>query len=197
MPGLFRSRRARRNKIFGIGWAKTGTTSLGECLTILGYRHQSQDKIAMQLYSQGRINEVVDRAASRESFEDWPWLLLFRELDAAYPGSYFVLTDRDPGKWLRSYRAMLSRQGEASAAMNDMRSALYGLKFPDPTDEDLLARYAKHKADVFEYFSGRDNLLLVNWEAGDGWPQLCEFIGLPVPHVPFPHANKAPQLTAT
>jgi hypothetical protein len=191
--GFFRSRRARRSKVFGIGWAKTGTTSLGQCLKILGYRHQTQDKVAMELYAQGRIKEVVDRAASHESFEDWPWLLLYREFDAAYPGSRFVLTDRDPAKWLKSYKGMLSWQGEASAAMNEVRSALYGLKFPNPTDDDLLARYARHKADVLEYFSGRDDLLIVNWEAGDGWPELCEFVGLPIPRMPFPHANRAPQ----
>ena len=30
------------SKVFGIGWAKTGTTTLGRCLEILGYNHQTQ-----------------------------------------------------------------------------------------------------------------------------------------------------------
>jgi hypothetical protein len=30
---------------------------------------------------------------------------------------------------------------------------------------------------------------LLEWEIGDGWGPLCEFLGKPVPEVPFPHAN--------
>jgi hypothetical protein len=32
-----------RKKVFGIGWAKKGTTTLGRCFEILGYNHQSQN----------------------------------------------------------------------------------------------------------------------------------------------------------
>jgi len=31
------------NKIFSIGWAKTGTTTLANCFEILGFDHQSQE----------------------------------------------------------------------------------------------------------------------------------------------------------
>ena len=31
------------SKVFGVGWAKTGTTTLGECFKILGFDHQSQN----------------------------------------------------------------------------------------------------------------------------------------------------------
>ncbi len=30
------------SEIFGIGWAKTGTTTLGNCLELLGYDHRGQ-----------------------------------------------------------------------------------------------------------------------------------------------------------
>ena len=30
------------SKVFGIGWAKTGTTTLGTCFKLLGYHHQGQ-----------------------------------------------------------------------------------------------------------------------------------------------------------
>jgi hypothetical protein len=32
-----------RRKVFGIDWAKTGTTTLGRCFEILGYNHQGQN----------------------------------------------------------------------------------------------------------------------------------------------------------
>lgn len=30
---------------------------------------------------------------------------------------------------------------------------------------------------------------LVDWRPGDGWAPLCAALDLPVPDVPFPHAN--------
>jgi len=35
------------------------------------------------------------------------------------------------------------------------------------------------------------NCLVVCWEAGDGWKELCEFLGKPIPNVPFPHLNSS------
>ena len=30
---------------------------------------------------------------------------------------------------------------------------------------------------------------LVEWQPGDGWEPICDALGVPVPDVPFPHAN--------
>ena len=179
-------------KIFGIGWAKTGTTTLGVCLRRFGYNHQSQDGDGMLLYRDGRHGEIVSRARNHDSFEDWPWLLLYKELDRAYPGSRFILTTRATGKWLESYRGMLRREGPASDEKNTVRQALYGLPFPEVSDEALCARYERHNADVLFYFRGRSNLLVVDWSVDNGWKELCSFLGKDLPNEPFPHANAAP-----
>lgn len=178
-------------KVFGVGWAKTGTTSLGECFDILGYRHTAGRLDLVDHLETGDLDPILTEAERFDAFEDWPWLLLFRELDAAFPGSRFVLTTRRPEPWLRSYRGMLARQGEADETLTRRRRVLYGLPFPEVDDAQLLERVARHEREVQAHFADRpDDLLVVDWEQGDGWQQLCGFLGLPVPDAPFPHANR-------
>lgn len=182
-----------RRKVFGIGWAKTGTTTLGRCFQLLGYDHQSQNLGLVPRLMRGEWARVMEIAAARESFEDWPWLLIYPELDRAFPGSRFILTCREPDDWLTSYRAMLTGEGAASDDMNRIRSWLYGLPFPDVSDAALLARFNRHRDEVLRYFADRPaDLLVVDWARGDGWPALCQFLEAPVPDSPFPHLNRRP-----
>ena len=99
------------NKVFGIGWAKTGTKTLGECLRVLGYRHCSQRLDLVDCLYNGNLERIVDEARRFDSVEDWPWTLLYREMDAAFPGSRFILTIRNENRWLRSYLNMLEQIG--------------------------------------------------------------------------------------
>lgn len=178
-------------KIFGIGWAKTGTTTLGHCLEVLGHRHQGQRLDLVDDLATGDLSRILAVAAEADAFEDWPWILAYRQLDAAFPGSRFILTVRDPQRWLRSYRNMLEQPGIVTEELNRIRRLLYGLPFPDVTAEQLLDRYRRHNDEVVDYFSSRPgDLLVVDWERGDGWPSVCGFLGQPVPDVPFPHDNK-------
>lgn len=180
------------NKVLGVGWAKTGTKTLGACLRTLGYRHRSTRlDLARYLWS-GETDAILDVARPFDSFEDWPWLLLFREFDARFPNSKFILTTRDDASWLASYHNMLRLQGPPSAELLERRRILYGLPFPDVTDEQLLQRRHRHEAEVRRWFAGRGNdLLVVDWSKGDGWKELCGFLGHAIPGVDFPHANKA------
>ena len=180
------------NKVFGIGWAKTGTTTLGECFKILGFNHQSQRLDLVKDVRQRNLNRIVALAKEKDTFEDWPWIILYQELDKAFPGSRFILTTREPEKWIRSYQNMLSRQGEASEELDEIRRILYGLPIPNVAEEQLIERYVKHNEAVMKYFQDRPaSLLIVNWENGDGWEELCDFLDKDIPAVPFPHANRS------
>jgi len=179
------------SKIFGIGWAKTGTTTLGKCFEMLGFKHQSQKLELVKDLATGDLSRIMALAKEKESFEDWPWVLVYKELDQAFPQSRFVLTQREAGKWLRSYKNMLRGQGEASEELNQIRRILYGLPFPHVTDVELIERYEKHNADVSAYFQRRpEALLVVDWERGHGWRELCGFLSIEMPQEPFPHANR-------
>lgn len=179
------------SKVFGIGWAKTGTTTLAKCLEILGYNHKTQKLSLAFDYEKKdykRIFEIVDQY---DSFEDWPWLLMYKEFDKQYPGSKFILTTREHKSWVDSYKNMLKTQGKASKHMNKVRSILYDLPFPNVTEEQLINRYSRHVAEVEEYFKNRPNdLLIVSWKKGDGWKEICDFLGKNIPNQDFPHANK-------
>jgi len=179
-------------KVFGIGWARTGTTTLGRCFEILGFKHQGQALELVEDIGRGDLTRALSLARAGEAFEDWPWILLFREMDAAFPGSRFILTTRKSGNWLRSYRRMLAAQGKSKVELNEIRRILYGLPFPDVTDAQLLERYERHNADVRQYFHDRpEDLLVVDWEQGSGWLELCAFLGCEIPDQPFPHENRS------
>ena len=179
------------NKIFGIGWAKTGTTTLGECFKILGFDHQSQDLGLVKGIQHGDLSLIIALAKKKHTFEDWPWIILYKELDEAFPNSRFVLTRRKPEEWILSYKNMLANQGEASEELNEIRRILYGLPFPQVSEHQLIERYEKHNAEVECYFRNRfKDLLVIDWEEGGGWKDLCDFLGKDIPNKPFPHANK-------
>lgn len=183
-----------KGKILGVGWAKTGTTTLGEGLQQLGFRHQSRNfDLVDEDFLTPDKSKIRAFASSRDSFEDWPWLLLFREFDSWFPGTRFILTIRDSGKWIRSYRAQLARVPE-SDVWNRRRTILYGLPFPNVSDDQLIARYERHNAEVLDYFRDRPgDLLVVDWSRNQGWAEVCSFLRTPIPSAPFPHANRAPK----
>lgn len=127
----------------------------------------------------------------KDTFEDWPWILLYRELDEAFPGSRFVLTTRDSSKWIKSYKNMLCNEGVASEPLNKIRSTLYGLPFPNVSADMLIKRYEEHNKEVLDYFAERPtDLCVVDWEKGDDWNKLCSFLRMSVPDKPFPHSNR-------
>jgi Sulfotransferase domain len=174
-------------KIFGIGFHKTGTSSLGAALELLGRRvcgpvGYMKPDIAETLRE--TAFELVDEY---DAFEDNPWTLLYRELDEKFPGSRFILTVRDPNKWIKSVVRHFG--GETTP----MRELIYGRGKGDPKGNEALyvARYERHNAEVREYFKGRSDLLVIDVTAGDGWEKLCPFLGSPTPAVAFPHFNVA------
>jgi hypothetical protein len=86
---------------------------------------------------------------------------------------------------------MLGNQGDASDELNEIRRILYGLPFPRAAEAQLIERYEKHNSEVESYFRDRPkDLLVVDWEQGSGWKDLCEFLGKKIPNEPFPHSNK-------
>jgi Sulfotransferase domain len=179
------------SKIFGVGWAKTGTTTLGTCFEILGFNHQSQDLTLVEDLAKNDLSRILALAEEKETFEDWPWIILYEKLDRVFPNSRFILTKRDPEKWIRSYDNMIRNQGNASEELNEIRRILYDLPFPYVSKEQLIKRYERHNEEVIRYFYNRPQALLVlDWEKGDGWKELCKFLDKDIPNMPFPHTNK-------
>ena len=177
------------SKVVGIGWAKTGTTTLGKCLHILGFTHCSTRLDLIDDLQEGDVSKALCIAEHFDSFDDWPWTLLYEQLDQTFPGSKFIMTLRDDATWIRSYRNMVSRQSY-SKQLSQRRSFIYGMDVLTATDLELVERKRRHEDLVRRYFLSRPNdLLEVDWEKGDRWGVLCRFLGYPEPRVSFPHEN--------
>ena len=50
----------------------------------------------------------------------------------------------------------------------------------------VIATYERHNQAVIDALPA-DRLLV--YRTGDGWPPLCEFLGVPVPETPYPQVN--------
>ena len=176
-------------KIVGIGLNKTGTTTLGTCLVHWGFKHISYSKPAFDLWRKNDFDKLWQFTHNYDSFEDWPWPLVYREMDEKYPGSKFILTTRKNSEtWFRSLCKHAHRTGPT-----EFRKVIYGFEMPFEHPTEHMEYYVRHNRAVREYFHNRQNdFLEVCWENGDGWNELSEFLNLPRPSTPFPHSGKSP-----
>lgn len=175
-------------KIIGVGFHKTGTTSLDHALRILGYSVAGAKIELAQDLIDGNLDKALAYASEFDALQDNPWALLYKELDQAFPKSKFILTTRDEDKW---YQSCLKHFGSESTLM---REWIYGkdMGMPEGNKQVYIKRFRSHNTEVRTYFENRPHdLLEVNWSNCDGWHKLCEFIGVAKPNIPFPHANRA------
>ena len=108
-------------------------------------------------------------------------------MDAESPGSRFILTVRDPDRWLDSSRAALRHDRDRRCG-----ELIYGDAAGCPAGNEALyrERMLRHNREVLDYFRDRPGDLLTLDLAKDGrWEALCAFLGAAVPDEPFPHAN--------
>ena len=176
-------------KSFGIGLNKTGTKTLGECFNILGFNNHSYNLELLWHYERGELGPVFSIADQFESFEDWPWPLLYKQLDQRYPDARFILTlRRDAETWFDSLCRHAQRTGPTEA-----RRIAYGYEMPLENPGHHIAFYQQHQRDVCSYFQERPGkLLVITWENGITWDVICRFLNISqVPDVPIPHKNKS------
>ena len=174
------------HKVFGIGLNKTGTKTLGEALTHLGYRHQTFDGRLMRAFARGDLAPILDTARAYDSFEDWPWPLVYPTLARRFPDARFVLTLRaSPETWYASLCRHADRHGPSP-----WRKIAYGYADPATDQAHHLALYRRHAERVRRFFAAEPwRLMAVCWERGDGWPELCDFLGVETPALAFPERN--------
>ncbi|WPZ33693.1 sulfotransferase [Thalassobaculum sp. OXR-137] len=95
------------NKIFCIGYNKTGTTSLEQVLRLYGYRlpdqHEQEIRLSKQVFSTN-YQEMKGYCSRFDAFQDMPFSqgLTYVAADALFPDSKFILTERDSDAWFAS-----------------------------------------------------------------------------------------------
>jgi hypothetical protein len=151
---------------------------------------------------------------SYEAATDQPTALLWKELMEEYPNAKVILTIRDEESWFQSYcnscnkskilaksdQTFYNRMGEATMRfhafwMNSIEPSYFE---PFMGDNDMchykdmfMTRYKKHNEEVIQGVP-KEKLLVMNIADGqnNSWEELCTFLNLPIPSVPFPHTNK-------
>lgn len=169
--------------------SKTGTTSLANALDILGFK--TKDNMGVTRYARGDLGSVdLDVIESYDAHTDTPIPSFYRELDAKFPGSKFVLTVRERDAWLKSCKKQFTQRfaDVQTEAHKQLFIDLYGT---DVFDEQRFASgYERFVDAARNYFNDRPrDLLTIDITAGDGWEELCRFLGRSVPDIPFPRAN--------
>jgi hypothetical protein len=166
-----------KSKIFGIGLAKTATTSLNDAFAILGI---TSIGCPASISSIKRFDAATDGIVADQ----------FEELDRVFPNSKFIYTVRERESWLKSYTRYHGRKQSSSPGHEDKVKRLYGPRGVDK--QTLLNAYDRHERHVHAYFEDRPgDLLVFNICGGQAdWETLCAFLELPVPDIPFPASNE-------
>ncbi len=197
-----------RQKVFGIGLSRTGTTSLTEALELLGYRtvHGPADPVTQlelyQFFASASERVYLSVLQNHDALTDALVCCLYRALDKAYPGSKFILTIREKQAWLRSYQDLWEVSDRFSGPGSYTTLAYYTrfinkILYSHPgrqeaTAEILSPAYDRYTTEVLDYFRGRPHdLLILDVCGGEGWSTLAPFLGVPIPAVPFPWKNRA------
>ncbi|MFC1549921.1 sulfotransferase family protein [Candidatus Neomarinimicrobiota bacterium] len=172
-------------KVFGIGFHKTGTSSLSVALTYLGYKVMGyfgvdDPDIKYNVYKQAE--SYVNRY---DAFQDNPWPIIYKEMDQKFPGNKFILTERPTEQWI------ISTVDHFSTSSSPLHKWIYGIGFPKGNEALWIKRYEDHNQEVREYFKDRpDDLLIMDFSRGEGWEKLCPFLNKKILKSKFPHFNK-------
>lgn len=177
-------------KILGAGLPRTGTASLVEALTMLGYNaiHHEPKRLPLfppEGYTFKRYDDV-DAAA------DMPAAMYWRELRRAY-NCKIILTVREVDSWWESIKRHANKI-RTSQTIEHIRytEALHTLLFgcPMPCEYWYKRRFREYNAFVRGTVPAED-VLIMDIHRGDKWDALCPFLGVAEPTEEFPWKNKA------
>ena len=174
-------------KVIGLGFQKTGTSSLREALKILGYKVKDTSQRALIPILKGNDKKIKRILKNYNALEDTPWYMIYEKLDVWYPNSKFILTIRDEEDW---YKSVSRHIGDLK---NPMHEWIYGLGkgLPKDNKKNTIEVYKNHNKNVIEYFKDRPiDLLIIDFSKNQGWDEICKFLNKSIPDATFPHANK-------
>lgn len=206
--------RPRDQKIFCVGYNKTGTTSIGYALKGLGYKLGDQS-VAEQLMDDWAVRDfrqIIHYCETADAFQDLPFSVDFtyQILDYVFPGAKFILTVRkNADEWyaslMRFYKKLMKTMDTPTAT--DMKHFSYGgegwfwrqeqniFGIDESTvcnAEIYKAHYINHNDRVLEYFRFRPNdLLVLDLSNPNSMRDLCMFLGVEYRGEVMPHLNKS------
>lgn len=185
-------------KIACVGFPKTGTSTIVKALRVLGYDIAHwHDVIGTEKEAQagqdiGNGHGPQTLLNEYDGVADVFGSVYFREVLRLHRDARFILTTRDVDNWAESLVQHVWRtpMPEPGTLAWGLRWATWGCLLPTPGCACL--RKISHEGAVMELVPP-EQLLVLDVSEGDGWENLCGFLGCEVPDEPFPHENKRPQ----
>ena len=192
-------------EVIGAGFGRTGTDSMREALTMLGFGpcHHMREVMAnpdllrfWRAAADRKTHDWEEAVGGFRSTVDWPAAYFWRELARDYPNAKILLTVRNPESWYASAAKTIFPLIRASTDLDSFGvKVIAGRIFSDRLEDrdHCIAVFERHSAEVRAAF-GPDRLLV--YTVGDGWAPLCRFLSEPVPDVAFPHSNTTDEFRA-
>ncbi len=204
------------DKIFCVGFNKTGTTSIGEFLKVSGLTLGNQavaEVLGEDWAIYKRAERIIKYCHTADAFQDVPFMYpgLYKVLDKEFPNSKFILTVRDNAEqWydslVRFHTKLFSSDKSRTPDEEDKKNALYRYKgyimdnskyfwgYPQIPLYDETAykkMYLEHNQSVREYFQKRpDDFIEVNVANQSDFSTLCKFLNIQTNRNQFPWENK-------
>ena len=185
-----------KGKVLYVGHGKTGTSSFGTALEILGYRLYENDLELMKAWNSREYNKLWKVADNYDAFEDYPWPYTYKEFDKQYPGTKFILGIRpNEDEWVNSiiYQTLRAGTKNKRRLVAETHYHEYGFgKYPVLYEEQYKEAYRQHNKEVREYFKDRDDFIEITlWSKGNYWKEICDFLECKEPTLPFPFRKNA------
>jgi len=198
-------------KVFGIGYNKTGLTSLRYALKELKYKVGDRASVFRFINSWAKrdFNPIIEFCKTSDAFIDIPFSrsYTFQILDHVFTNSKFILTIRDYEEWFDSFvRYNIKRYSstdnpptEQDFKNNNLvyKGFLWDLMKVSFGDVPLFDKkayvkiYNKHNEDIIDYFKFRKDLLILKVSDKQAYPMLCKFLDKPIINKDFPWKNKS------
>ncbi|KAL3781783.1 hypothetical protein HJC23_009213 [Cyclotella cryptica] len=221
-------------QVIGTGTGRTGSTTLHEALSILGYKTYHMKEVLMGGKQVGaeldfwfdafttncsrphELRDIFDRSGYNATVHAINFPCHDALLFDMYPQAKVIHTERTSAEvWYDSVSNSVCKVMEDS-----WFGRILGLFFPTfrkfqrfapmllgrtvfgiygPIEnisqqycmehkDQIIGFYNAHNARIREIVPAERLLIISNHK--DGWKPICDFLGVPIPDVPFPHVNK-------
>ncbi|RYO78673.1 hypothetical protein DL766_004884 [Monosporascus sp. MC13-8B] len=201
-------------KLIVLSAPRTGTHGLYNALKLLGYKPYHMVEVlgagpkAGRIMREGLEGEIGQRKPyTRKEFDKWfadydiiiemPFFML-RSMLKAYPDAKFLLVQRSPEKWAKSYENTIGKVGIQSnrfpfAILKYFDGFLYelnmfsrhidnlctkGAGMTDDGRKALTEHYKEYIATV-KRLVPPEQLKVITLEDGLGWEEICPYLGCP------------------
>lgn len=194
-------------EVIGAGYGRTGTETLRAALEHLGFgpchhMHAIRDDPRLfpdwQAFLAGEHQDWDLLFGNFRSQVDFPGAMYWRELADHFPDAKVVLTVRDPETWYQSIEQSVlelinDRENLADPhkrAVVEFSKVIVGDRYFEGRGEDRDYAIGRFKAHIENVNATIPPERLLVYQVKEGWEPLCAFLGVPLPEIDFPFANR-------